>query len=78
MQAKIIKQLFETGMLAGVNILPEPMSRGWVLSFMLKGGGNAVLETARGGTRVFSSLDTAVSSIEGITGRKPTSMVCGV
>lgn len=78
MQAKLIKEFFERGMLAGVNILPEPMSKGWVLSFMIKGGENAVLETARGGVRVFSSLDTAVSSIEGITGRKPTSMCCGV
>lgn len=78
MQAKLIKEFFERGIIAGAKILPEPMSKGWILSFAVKGSEDVVLETARGGVRVFSSLDTAVSSIEGITGRKPTSMLVGV
>lgn len=79
MQAKMLKELFERGVIAAVNILPEPMSRGWIISFRFKGEDGAVsLQTARGGVRVFSSLDTAVSSIEGITGRKPASMAVGV
>ena len=77
MQAKMLKDFFERGLVKGVSILPEPMSKGWALSFNVMGD-ETPLETARGGVRVFSSLDTVVSALEQITGRKPVSLTVGV
>lgn len=77
MQAKILKEFFDLGVVSAVKVTPEPMSKGWILSFTVKGQ-DTPLETARGGLRVFSSLDTLVGAVEQITGRKPTSLSVGV
>lgn len=77
MQAKILKEFFDLGVVSAVTVTPEPMSKGWILSFRVKGQ-DTPLETARGGVRVFSSLDTLMGTVEQITGRKPVSLQVGV
>lgn len=70
MQIKLIKEFFDRGIVSGFSFTPSPMEVGWILSCKVKGE-DVVLEAARGGVRVFSSLDTAVGVVQQITGRQP-------
>lgn len=73
----MLREFFALGVVSKFVILPEPMSSGWYLSVCVSDEYRH-LETARGGVRVFSSLDTLVGQIEGITGRKPASLTVSV
>jgi hypothetical protein len=75
--AKMLREFFALGVVSKFTVQPEPMSSGWYLVACVKGEDKA-LETARGGVRVFSSLDTLVGQIEGITGRKPSFLTISV
>jgi hypothetical protein len=75
--AKLLRELFGLGVVSKLQVMPQPMGSGWYLVACVKGD-DRPLETARGGVRVFSSLDTLVGQIEAITGRKPASLTASV
>lgn len=77
MDAKLLREFFGMGVVSKFTVQPEPMSSGWYLVACVKGEDRA-LQTARGGVRVFASLDTLVGLIEGVTGRKPQSLAVSV
>lgn len=60
------KDLFEYGIFRGVEIHPKPMSHGWLVCMISKEGEKLILETDRGETRVFKTLDTAFKASQDI------------
>ena len=60
------KDLLEFGVLRGVEITANPMDSGWILQLAGRSGEMHVLETDRGGVRVFKTLDAAFKLCEEI------------
>jgi hypothetical protein len=71
--AKMLKELFNVGVVSKFQVVPVAMSSGWHLVACVRGE-DRVLETFRGRARVFASLDTLVGQVQQITGRLPTAL----
>lgn len=70
MKIKEARDYYELGVLTGFDAVRDPLIAGaWILSISGKEGRSWVLETAKGGFKSFSSLDTLVGEVESITGR---------
>lgn len=69
MQLKTAKEYFHLGVVKGFRAERVPMSRGWQMVVIGRGIDEVwTLQTALNETRVFASLDTLVSTVEGIAG----------
>lgn len=63
MQIKDFKLLFSTGDLVKAEVVPAPMESGFNLFFYRKGRkAPEAVEAQRGGTRNFTTIDTAVAN----------------
>ena len=69
MKVKQAKEYFELGIITGLDAVRDPMGKGWLLVVVGKEGRSWTLQTAKGESKTFSSLDTLVGEIEAITGR---------
>ena len=69
MNVKQAREYFEMGVIAGFEVVRVPMSKDWLLSVVGRDGKSWILQTALKQDKAFSSLDTLISEIEGITGR---------
>ena len=70
MKIKQAKEYFEDGMITGFYAVRDPMvPGGWLLVIDGKNGKSWTFQTALGGPRSFSKLDTLIGQIESITGR---------
>jgi hypothetical protein len=69
MQLKTAKEYVALGVVRGFRAERVPMGKGWQLVVVGRGIHEEwILQTALNETRVFASLDTLVSTVEGITG----------
>lgn len=68
MQLAEAKTLFDAGVLVRAVVVRVPMSSGWHLELFRKGGNKTGdgIERQRGGFRVFTTIDAAVSAAESI------------
>ena len=69
MKIKDAKEYYELGVLIGFDAVRDPMAPGWLLVVSGREGRSWTLETALGGSKVYSTLDSLVVEIERITGR---------
>jgi hypothetical protein len=69
MNIKQAREYFEMGVIAGFEVVRSPMSESWLLQVVGRAGKSWILQTALKQDKAFSSLDTLISEIEGITGR---------
>ena len=71
MQEKEAKTIFDMGGFSKAMIVPTPMGAGFHLHLIRFGkGGTEVVERQRGGWRVFSSMDAAANTANGIGFRR--------
>ena len=71
MQEKEAKTVFDMGGFSKAMIVPTPMGAGFHLHLVRFGkGGSEVVERQRGGWRVFSSMDAAANTANGIGFRR--------
>ena len=70
MKIKQAKEYYDDGMITGFDAVRDPLSvDGWILVISGKNDRSWTFQTALGGARVFSRLETLVGQIEAITGR---------
>ena len=67
MKLEHAKILFDAGSLKWAGAFPAPMQTGWLLTITQGNGQSYTLEKARGGDRVFKTLD-AVAAAAGVIG----------
>lgn len=70
MKIKDAREYYELGILRGFYAVRDPLVSGsWLLCIEGENERSWTLQTAKGGVKSFSSLDTLVGEIESITGR---------
>ena len=70
MKIKQAKDYFEDGMITSFDAVRDHLtSGGWLLVICGHNGKSWTLQTALGGDRSFSKLDTLIAQIEAISGR---------
>lgn len=70
MKIKQAKEYFDDGMISGFDAVRDPLSvDGWILVISGKNDRSWTFQTALGGARCFSKLETLVNQVEAITGR---------
>ena len=62
---------FRDGMIKSFRAVRRPMASGWLLEFEGVSGSIWVMKLAKGGFRVFKSVDSIITTVEEITGKKP-------
>lgn len=60
------KDLYEYGVVMGIEIVDNPLKEGWLVQIKSRTGDMSTLETDRGGLRVFKTLDAAFKICEEI------------
>lgn len=70
MKIKQAKEYYDDGMITGFDAVRDPLSvDGWLLVISGKNDRSWTFQTALGGARSFSKLETLVNQVEAITGR---------
>lgn len=72
MKLQQVKDFFDAGVITAFSLHRAPMGEGWLLC--LHGKAPSYLQTALGGDRVFSSVETVLNLIKTITGQEVQSV----